>query len=94
MYHYGLTIKEHREAKHWKQNQLANVWPKSNGDRGVSPDYVSLVETGKRQIDNTTVLRQLCGILDIPLWKMGFYGKWAFLITTPFIQMLFLRREL
>src|ERR1700694_1967464 len=52
VYHYGLTIKEYREARHWTQAQLANVWPKSNGDIGVSTDYVSLVETGKRQIED------------------------------------------
>jgi transcriptional regulator with XRE-family HTH domain len=71
MYHYGLTIREYREKMGWTQAQLGNVWPRSNGDRGVSSDYVSLVETGKRAIDDISVLRQLCTILNIPLWKMG-----------------------
>jgi len=71
MYHYGLTIKEHRELKGMTQEQLSEVWPKSNGDVGVSVDYVSLIENGKRYIVDINVLRQLCEILDIPLWKVG-----------------------
>jgi len=91
VYHYGLTIKEYREAKHWTQSHLANVWPKSNGDIGVSPDYVSLVETGKRQIDDITVLRQICRILEIPLWKIGLSEYNPFnekdVSTYPFVDM-------
>ncbi len=71
MYHYGLTIKEYREAKGLTQAQLAENWPKSNGDTGVKTDYVSLVETGRRKIEDLAVIRKICDTLDIPLWKMG-----------------------
>jgi transcriptional regulator with XRE-family HTH domain len=71
MYHYGLTIKEYRELKKMTQAQLAEVWPKSDGATGVSADYVSLVERGKRFIDDATTLRKLCDLLEIPYWKVG-----------------------
>jgi hypothetical protein len=34
-------------------------------------EYVSLIETGKKSITSHYALRQLCDILDIPLWKVG-----------------------
>ncbi len=71
MYHYGMSIKEYRELKKLTQAQLAEIWPKSNGDVGVSTDYVSLVENGKKHVNDHAVLRQLCEILDIPLWEVG-----------------------
>ena len=72
MYHYGLTIKEYREQRGMTQAQLAEAWPKSDGTTGVSPDYVSLVERGKRLIDDIPgTLRPLCDLLEIPYWKVG-----------------------
>lgn len=70
-YHYGITIKEYREKLGFTQSHLAEIWPKSGGDIGVSSDYVSLVETGKKRITDVKTLRRLCGILKIPYWKMG-----------------------
>jgi transcriptional regulator with XRE-family HTH domain len=70
-YHYGITIKEFREKKGMTQAQLAEVWPRSGGEVGVSTDYVSLVETGKKHIVDPDTLRHLCDILSIPYWKVG-----------------------
>jgi transcriptional regulator with XRE-family HTH domain len=71
-HHYGMTIKEHREKANMTQAQLAEVWPRSNGEIGVSVDYVSLVETGNRSITSRYTLRRLCDILNIPYWKVGY----------------------
>lgn len=70
-YHYGMTIREYREKKGMTQAQLADVWPRSGGEVGVSTDYVSLVETGKKHLVDPYTLRCLCDILTIPYWKMG-----------------------
>ncbi|MGB8345562.1 MAG: helix-turn-helix transcriptional regulator [Ktedonobacteraceae bacterium] len=70
-YHYGITIREYREKKGMTQAQLADVWPKRDGDIGVSSEYISLVETGKKHIVDSATLRSLCDILDIPYWTMG-----------------------
>ena len=70
-YHYGMTIREYREQKGMTQAQLADVWPRSSGEVGVSTDYVSLVETGKKHLVDPYTLRRLCDILTIPYWKMG-----------------------
>ncbi len=71
MYHYGLTVKEYRELKGLTQSELAEKWIKSDGSIGVSVDYVSSIENGRKGISDQKVLRSLCDILDIPLWKLG-----------------------
>lgn len=71
MYHYGLTIREHRELKGMTQADLAEKWVKSDGNTGVGVEYVSSIETGKKGIADQKVVRSLCDILDIPLWKVG-----------------------
>ena len=90
-YHYGQTIKEYRERKGITQAQLAEIWPKSNGEVGVKTDYVSLVETGKRNIEDLSVLRKICSILDIPAWKVGLSDYNPFdensVSTYPFLDM-------
>lgn len=70
-YHYGITIREYREKRGMTQIQLANIWPKPDGEIGVSSEYVSLVETGKKHIVDLSTLRRLCDILGIPYWKLG-----------------------
>jgi len=70
-YHYGITIKEYRESRNLTQAELAEIWPRSGGEIGVSPDYVSLIETGKKHITDLRTLRRLCAILNIPCWKVG-----------------------
>ncbi len=71
MYHYGHTIKEYREQKGITQAELAEKWVKSDGSAGVGVEYVSSIETGRKGIADQKVLRALCDILDIPLWKLG-----------------------
>jgi transcriptional regulator with XRE-family HTH domain len=70
-YHYDITIKEAREKRGMTQARLAEVWPKSDGGRGVSIGYVQLVEAGKKNIDSNYTLRQLCDILHIEHWRLG-----------------------
>ena len=70
-YHHGIPIKEAREKLGMTQAQLAEVWPKADGDVGVSVGYVQLVETGKRVIESHQTLRRLCDILQIEYWRLG-----------------------
>jgi transcriptional regulator with XRE-family HTH domain len=71
-YHYGITIREGREAAHMTQAQLAEKWPQADGGIGVSVNYVSEVERGVKHVTDQQTLRRLCDILDIPYWKIGF----------------------
>lgn len=70
-YHYGITIREYREKLNITQSELAEKWPRTDGGTGVSINYVSDVERGKKIITNVQTLRRLCDILKIPLWKVG-----------------------
>lgn len=72
-YHYGITIKEAREARGMTLAQLAELWPKSakSGGEGVNLRYVQDVEAGRKHIGDIQTLRKLCDILHIPYWKMG-----------------------
>ena len=71
-YHYGITIREGRKKLKMTQAQLAEKWPQPSGEScGVSVNYVSDVERGIKKITNPQTLRNLCNILQIPLWKMG-----------------------
>ncbi len=69
-YHYGMTIREYREAKGMTISQLAGLWP-SKDYPGVSFRYVSDIERGVKHISDLSVLRELARILQIPLWKLG-----------------------
>lgn len=71
MYHHGQVIKEYRELRKMSQAQLAEKWPKSDGEEGVNIRYVQDVEYGKKRIADPTILRKLSELLDIPLWKFG-----------------------
>jgi tetratricopeptide (TPR) repeat protein len=71
MYHYGQTIKKYREVRCWSQSQLAQHWPKSDGEQGVNTRYVQDVEYGTKKITDTGVLRKLATLLAIPLWELG-----------------------
>lgn len=71
-YHYGITIREGREAARMTQAQLAEKWPQADGGTGVSANYVSEVERGVKHITDPQTLRRLCDILDIPYWKVGY----------------------
>src|SRR5207244_4509042 len=70
-YHYGTTIKEFRLLRAITQEDLAAVWPKSNGCVGVLPRYIQDIEYGKKHIDDPSTLRCLAEILHIPLWRFG-----------------------
>lgn len=70
-YHYGITIREYRELAGLTQSELAALWPKKLGDKGVSPDYIYLVESGKKHITDLGTLRRICSILKMPYWKVG-----------------------
>lgn len=48
--HYGMVIKKCREEQRMTQAQLAALWPKDDGDVGVSVGFVQLVEAGKKHI--------------------------------------------
>ena len=74
MYHYGVTIREYREKAKMTQQQLAERWPKSErfgGGEGVNPTYIQDIEGGRKRIDSAQTLRKVCGLLSIPLWKVG-----------------------
>ena len=90
MYHYGITIREGREAAHMTQAQLAEKWPQADGRTGVSANYVSEVERGIKHITDPQTLRKLCDILHLPYWKMGFsdydpFNPGAFLVKGTFM---------
>ncbi len=70
-HHHGKVIKEHREKLGITQAQLAEKWPKADGEYGVSTNYVQLVEAGKKRITDQYTLRKLCDILEVPRWKFG-----------------------
>jgi transcriptional regulator with XRE-family HTH domain len=70
-YHHGTTIKEFRILRGITQEDLAALWPKSNGSVGVLARYIQDVEYGKKHIDDPSTLRQLAEILHIPLWRFG-----------------------
>src|SRR2546428_102506 len=70
-YHHGLVIKEFRTKRRMSQPKLAERWPRSDGDTGVSVSYVVEVEAGRKHIDDQEVLRGLCNVLDIPLFRFG-----------------------
>ncbi len=70
-YHHGTTIKEFRILRSMTQEDLAALWPKSNGSVGVLARYIQDVEYGKKHIDDPSTLRQLAEILHIPLWRFG-----------------------
>lgn len=70
-YHHGTTIKEFRILRGMTQEDLAALWPKSNGSIGVLPRYVQDIEYGRKHIDDPGTLRQLAEILRIPLWRFG-----------------------
>ncbi|MBE3561133.1 MAG: helix-turn-helix transcriptional regulator [Ktedonobacteraceae bacterium] len=69
--HHGKVIKEAREKLGMTQAQLAEIWPRHSGGRGVSVGFVQLVEAGKKTIDSTCTLRGLCDILQIEHWRFG-----------------------
>ena len=70
-YHPGKVIRAYREKRNLTQAQLAELWPKASGERGVSVNYVHLVEAGKRHITDQYTLRALCERLEIPHWEFG-----------------------
>jgi transcriptional regulator with XRE-family HTH domain len=73
-YHYGKTIRAYREQNGMTQQQLADVWPKSErfgGGEGVNWKYVQDIEHGRKRIEDNQTLRKLCDILHIPYWKVG-----------------------
>jgi tetratricopeptide (TPR) repeat protein len=89
-YHYGITIREGREAANMTQAQLAEQWPQANGGTGVSVNYVSEVERGLKHITDPHTLRRLCDILHLPYWKMGFsdydpFNPGAFIVKGTFM---------
>jgi len=71
-YHPGKVIKRYRMLKGWSQQKLADNWPKTDGETGVTWHYVQRVEYGKRNIVDQTVLRKMSTLLDIPLAEFGF----------------------
>ena len=77
-YHPGKVIRKYRELKGWSQQKLAEHWPKTDGEVGVTWHYVQKVEYSKRNIVDQSVLRKISHLLDIPLWEFGFseYDPW------------------
>jgi transcriptional regulator with XRE-family HTH domain len=66
-YHPGKVIRAYREKRNLTQARLAELWPNASGERGVSVNYVQLVEAGKKNITDQSTLRALCDMLEIPL---------------------------
>jgi tetratricopeptide (TPR) repeat protein len=77
-YHPGKVIRKYRELKGWSQQKLAEHWPKTDGEVGVTWHYVQKVEYSKRNIVDQPVLRKISELLDIPLWEFGLseYDPW------------------
>src|SRR5437868_4930557 len=48
--------------------RLAELWP----GKSVDLRYVQRIESGEKHLKDSDTLRQLAGILDIPLWQLGF----------------------
>lgn len=70
-YHHGATIREYRLLRGITQEKLAELWPKTSGERGALSRYVQDVEHGRKHIDNPATLRHLAALLAIPLWRFG-----------------------
>src|SRR5215471_3255109 len=92
-YHYGMTIREAREAAGMTQAQLAEKWPHTDGGTGVSTNYVSGVERGIKHITDPQTLRRLCDILCIPYWKVGLSDYDPFNPTTFTVKGTFIYDE-
>ncbi len=70
-YHYGQIIRMYRQQRGIAQSELAKLWPKADGTKGVNIRYLQDIEYGKKQISDPAVLRKLATLLDIPLWSFG-----------------------
>jgi tetratricopeptide (TPR) repeat protein len=58
--------------RNWTLAMLAEKWPKVDGSEGVNITYVQDIEAGRKRIADQETLRQLAGLLDIPLWEFGY----------------------
>ena len=70
-YHYGQIIRVYRQQRGLSQSELAEIWPRADGEKGVNTRYVQEVEYGRKRIVDATILRSLAALLDIPLWQFG-----------------------
>jgi transcriptional regulator with XRE-family HTH domain len=59
---FGKLIRAYRLQRGWKQEELADRW-------GVTREYVSQVERGKRKLENYEQVTRLADVLGIPLGK-------------------------
>lgn len=65
---FGRLVKTFREQRGWSQGKLAEEW-------GVSREYVSLIERGKRKLDKHEQVNRLADILRIPQEYLEAIGK-------------------
>jgi transcriptional regulator with XRE-family HTH domain len=65
---FGKLVKTFRMQRGWSQGQLAEKW-------GVSREYVSLIERGKRKLDKQEQVNRLADILNIPQERLEAIGK-------------------
>jgi transcriptional regulator with XRE-family HTH domain len=70
-YHYGQTIRMYRQQRGLSQSELAERWPRLDGETGVNIRYVQDIEYGKKRIGDPCTLRSVAALLDIPLWQFG-----------------------
>lgn len=65
---FGKLIRAHRQAREWKQEELAKRW-------GFTREYVSQIERGKRKLDKPEHLKRLVAILGISEAELAEVGR-------------------
>ncbi|MBA2681720.1 MAG: helix-turn-helix transcriptional regulator [Ktedonobacteraceae bacterium] len=78
-HHHGQVIKRYREKMGWTRPQLGEKWTPNE----VSWKYIAKIESGEKHITDSSKLREISELLDIPLWEFGLSEYNPFNITDP-----------
>ncbi len=65
---FGNLVREYREQMGISQEDVAKQW-------GYTREYVSLIERGKRKLDQIEQVSRLANILQIPYERLDAIGK-------------------
>jgi transcriptional regulator with XRE-family HTH domain len=65
---FGKLVKSFRLQRGWSQGELADRW-------GHTREYISLIERGKRKLDNQQQINRLADLLEIPPERLDAIGK-------------------